>query len=456
MNARPKLLIVDDDPTNTSILRILLRKEYELATAENGQQCLDQVGRFHPQLVLLDVMMPGMNGYEACRRIKGDLGREAPAILMLTASDSPEDRRKGLLAGADDFIVKPFDHDDLCERVRRRLLPSADEVQAGDRKPGRNVREMQHARASHPATFCRPPSLAETAERDAAPVEASRRGGAGRTERETPRGRVLLVDDNQMNVDILHKILRKEYDVATANSGERGLELCREFRPQLVLLDIMMPGLNGYEVCRRIKSEAGDQFVQVILVSGKGSTEERLQGYQAQADDYLVKPFDHGELLSKVRVQFRLWEAQRGLREAKQKLEQHAGNLERLVAERTRELDAHVAALESANEALQELNAKAEAATRAKSEFLTNMSHEIRTPMTSILGFTEVLLGEEASENASSERVQALETIHRNGQYLLRLINDILDLSRIEAGKLDVERTVCSPAKVLAHVASLM
>jgi signal transduction histidine kinase len=223
-----------------------------------------------------------------------------------------------------------------------------------------------------------------------------------------------------------------------------------------VLLDIMMPGLNGYEVCRRIKSEAGDQFVQVILVSGKGSTEERLQGYQAQADDYLVKPFDHGELLSKVRVQFRLWEAQRGLREAKQKLEQHAGNLERLVAERTRELDAHVAALESANEALQELNAKAEAATRAKSEFLTNMSHEIRTPMTSILGFTEVLLGEEASENASSERVQALETIHRNGQYLLRLINDILDLSRIEAGKLDVERTVCSPAKVLAHVASLM
>jgi DNA-binding response OmpR family regulator len=81
----------------------------------------------------------------------------------------------------------------------------------------------------------------------------------------------------------------------------------------LVLLDIMMPGMDGYEVCRRIKSAAIGEFVQVILVSGKGSTAERVKGYEAQADDYVVKPFDHEELLSKVRVQFRLWHAQRQL-----------------------------------------------------------------------------------------------------------------------------------------------
>ncbi|MBN2295054.1 MAG: PAS domain S-box protein, partial [Pirellulales bacterium] len=105
---------------------------------------------------------------------------------------------------------------------------------------------------------------------------------------------------------------------------------------------------------------------------------------------------------------------------------------------------------------LEESNRKAEAATRAKSEFLANMSHEIRTPMTAILGFTEVLLGEEDQEKVPSERIQALQTILRNGEYLLQLINDILDLSKIEAGKLEVEHTTCEPCQVLADVHSLM
>jgi len=105
---------------------------------------------------------------------------------------------------------------------------------------------------------------------------------------------------------------------------------------------------------------------------------------------------------------------------------------------------------------LEQARIAAEAATKSKGEFLANMSHEIRTPMTAILGFTDVLLGEDGLDRAPPERVQALETIQRNGQYLLSLLNDILDLSKIEAGKPDVERTTCSPIEVLAGVASLM
>ena len=153
-------------------------------------------------------------------------------------------------------------------------------------------------------------------------------------------GRVLVVDDNVTNVNILCRLLRKGYEVATAESGEECLAKMAAFKPQLVLLDIMMPGIDGYEACRQIKSSAIGDFVQVILVSGKGSTAERVKGYEANADDYIVKPFDHEELLSKVRVQFRLWDAQRQLTIAKDQLEMHASELEELISLRTQQLTA--------------------------------------------------------------------------------------------------------------------
>jgi len=120
------------------------------------------------------------------------------------------------------------------------------------------------------------------------------------------------------------------------------------------------------------------------------------------------------------------------------------------------ELERHVAALQESNQALEDSNRRAEAATRAKSAFLANMSHEIRTPMTAILGFTDIILAEAGLEQAPPERVEALQTIQRNGRYLLELINDILDLSKIECGKLEVERGACRPAELLQEVVRLM
>jgi putative two-component system response regulator len=151
------------------------------------------------------------------------------------------------------------------------------------------------------------------------------------------KGRILIVDDNATNVDILRRILRKRYELETAANGEECLAKIPDFKPQLVLLDIMMPGIDGYQTCRRIKSSALGRFVQVVLVSGKGSTAERLQGYEAQADDYVVKPFDHDEMLSKVRVHLRLAGAQRELAAAKEELEIYANDLERLVVQRTQQ-----------------------------------------------------------------------------------------------------------------------
>ncbi len=121
-----------------------------------------------------------------------------------------------------------------------------------------------------------------------------------------------------------------------------------------------------------------------------------------------------------------------------------------------KDLKEYADALEAANRTLEKLSKAAESASRSKSEFLANMSHEIRTPMTAILGFTDVLLGEDGLENAPPQRAAAFHTIKRNGMYLLNLLDDILDLSKIEAGKLDVECTICSPCDVVGEVATLM
>jgi PAS domain S-box-containing protein len=120
------------------------------------------------------------------------------------------------------------------------------------------------------------------------------------------------------------------------------------------------------------------------------------------------------------------------------------------------ELQGYVEALASANHTLEDLAAAAEAATRTKSEFLANMSHEIRTPITAILGYTTLLLTEEGIDRAPAHRVRAFDVIRRNGEYLVDLINDILDLSKVEAGKLQVERACCSPGQVVADVVALM
>ena len=150
--------------------------------------------------------------------------------------------------------------------------------------------------------------------------------------------KVLIVDDHETNVAILQELLEEQYELTTARSGEESLEKIQNFDPDVVLLDIMMPSMDGYETCKQIKSNPKNDLTQIILVSARASVESRLKGYKVGADDYIVKPFDNDELLAKIKVHIRLREAMMNLASMHAQLAVQNAKLENLVRQRMAEI----------------------------------------------------------------------------------------------------------------------
>lgn len=149
---------------------------------------------------------------------------------------------------------------------------------------------------------------------------------------------ILIIDDDEMNVAIITRILGGDYEIGSAKDGESGLAMIKEFGPDLVVLDIMMPGIDGYEVCRQIKEAPYGDMTPVMLLSANVSKDDRLRGYDVGADDFLGKPFNHDELRAKVRVQFRLRGVLMELASANTTIQSYSDELESLVEQRAREV----------------------------------------------------------------------------------------------------------------------
>ncbi|MEA5468664.1 hybrid sensor histidine kinase/response regulator, partial [Spirulina sp. 06S082] len=221
------------------------------------------------------------------------------------------------------------------------------------------------------------------------------------------KGNILIVDDTPENLQVLSATLYREgYKVRGVVNGFMALKVAKLGAIDLILLDIKMPDMDGYEVCEKLKVNEITAEIPVIFISALDATLDKVRAFQVGGVDYITKPFQIPEVLARVENQLTIRNLQQELQQQNQQLQQEIG--ERKKAELA-----------------------AEHALRAKSEFLTNMSHELRTPLNVILGFTQVMNRDSA---IADEQRENLTIINQSGEHLLELINDILDLSKIESG----------------------
>ncbi len=226
---------------------------------------------------------------------------------------------------------------------------------------------------------------------------------------------ILIVDDRPANIEVLAEALAGRCDVRFALSGTDALALVATQLPDLILLDVMMPGMDGYEVIEALKRDPQTQNVPVIFVTAKSDSDSETRALQAGAVDFIHKPVNADVARARVQLQLDLLARQR-------ELHQLNADLERRVIERT--------------QALRDALVRAEVAQRAKSAFLANMSHELRTPLNAILGMA-YLVGQQVG---NTKMLGQVTTIQAAGQRLLGLVSQILDMSSLEAGKVQIEQ----------------
>jgi two-component system cell cycle response regulator len=269
-----RVLVVDDVIANVKLLEARLHAEYfEVLTATNGPEALEICARGQCDIVLLDVMMPGMDGFEVCRRIKADPRTAYVPVVMITALDQPGDRVAGLEAGADDFLTKPVSDVALITRVKSlvRLKTLTGEL-------------MMRAATTTEIGL------------DAA-MDTSTLAGEG--------GRILLVEDRTATVERVWSALSSRHALFHEEDPQEALFRAADGDFDLAIVSLSLEKVDGLRLCSQLRSLDRTRLLPILVIVGPDDNARLLRGLDLGINDYLVRPIDKNELVARVRTQIR-------------------------------------------------------------------------------------------------------------------------------------------------------
>jgi CheY-like chemotaxis protein len=361
-----RILVVEDSPDIRVLIRMLLESAgHEVLTANDGREGVETAARERPDLVLMDLSLPVLSGWEAARQIKSQPETAGITVIAVTAHAMQGDRERAMAAGCDGFLSKPIDEETFEKDIEGWL----------DRRKTA-ARPTPSPRAAH------------------APPEEG-----------PPRGRILVVDDQPEVAELLRGDLVVDgHEVVTAKSLDEVSRLfTQDSQFDLAVVDVMLGQDSGYELAGELIARS-TEYLPVLLVTA--GTIDRERAFAAGADDFIGKPIESPELRARARSLIRIG---RAIREQGRAIKERSEAYEKLA-----ELD------------------------RLKSDFLSTVSHELRTPLNTIILLSNVIEREGSSPADEERRLHDIGVIRESAETLLRMINNILDLAKIEAGQRDL------------------
>ncbi|HRD66637.1 MAG TPA: response regulator [Candidatus Competibacter sp.] len=276
--SRCAILIVDDELRNIKLMTAILAAEpYEVLQATNGEQALLMINSHKIDLVLLDVMMPGINGFEVTQLIKNNPKTKHIPIILVTALDGQENKQKAKEAGADEFLTKPVNRIELITRIKSML----------------QLKQCQEQLDIHKIV----------GEKLAVPQRVFFSESQNSNNKQTGHQTVLLVEDDYQQAKLIKLLVADEpYNLIVASTGEEAIRLGQKIKIDLILLDLMLPDMNGCYVCEHYKNNQTTRNVQIVAITSLSDLESKIKCLSKGVDDYLIKPVNIKEVKSRINM----------------------------------------------------------------------------------------------------------------------------------------------------------
>ena len=302
-------MIVDDDEDIRALVKMALRSKYEVVCAHDGLDALEKLDRFEPDMVIMDMVMPLMDGLQACQSIRKSPKYHNLHVLFLSAHNSREDVKKAYDSGGNLFLPKPIEPSRLMRNVdmyfeqtpptyhpKRMSIRQIEMLEAMGKGKESSEATPKPNQPAHPSPIVQtvPPSsphpVGPTTKVDAEPAPVS-------SSALVPR--ILLVEDDKDLSQLITMALSSQFEVVPAYDGLEAVEKVVKYQPDILIIDIMLPKMNGYQLCQSVRSNAAYSKVPIIILTAKSTPKDREYAMRVGANLFLSKPIEMKDLADK-------------------------------------------------------------------------------------------------------------------------------------------------------------